>query len=275
MWTATAFVMNADGSNKTRIYLAPKGASIRGPVWSPDGTQIAFWGRIGGVSGIHTINADGSGFRRIVTLEYQYSLATFPDWSPVPAPDGEHKIVFTDGPSGDYRDIFVVNPDGSELTRLTDGATTLEWYSYAAWMPDGVRIISAPDFESALLIHVAQTNTGSENETLEIASVEPIPGLSDPIFPRSANHSDWIAMSDWEFTGPLEIRVVDLTDVQAPQMLFSLNLGNDLRWASFSPDDSRIAFHRSGASGGIYRINLDGTGLTLLSNKGVDPNWRR
>ena len=53
------WVMHADGTNQTQLTTAPEldGA----PVWSPDGTKIAFTRLIGAWTDIFVMNADGSG----------------------------------------------------------------------------------------------------------------------------------------------------------------------------------------------------------------------
>lgn len=131
------YVMNADGSAVTR--LTNNAAFDAQPEWSPDGTQIAFssdrYVTTSGVRvwGIYIMNADGSA----VTAPTPPAGYSYPDWSP----DGQ-KIVFhgqRDGsPVYPTDDIWVVNVDGSGLTRLTnrDG-----FDGYAAWSPDGSQIV--------------------------------------------------------------------------------------------------------------------------------------
>lgn len=102
----------------------------RDPVWSPDGTQIAFvrddQSQVGddGVSwpnDVFVINADGSNLRRITTTRGI-------DHSPVWSPDGKRIVFSSEGtpqPNGEPQpfnpnDIFVINVDGSGLVNLTN-----------------------------------------------------------------------------------------------------------------------------------------------------------
>jgi Tol biopolymer transport system component len=75
------YTMNADGSNPIR--LTNNSVPDLSPVWSPDGTKIAFASRRDGNTDIYSMNADGSGQTRLTTDP----AGDFnPDWQPLPAP---------------------------------------------------------------------------------------------------------------------------------------------------------------------------------------------
>jgi len=58
--------MNADGSGLTNLTNNP--AEHDAPVWSPDGSQIAFtFSREGGLEEVYAVNADGAGLARVTT----------------------------------------------------------------------------------------------------------------------------------------------------------------------------------------------------------------
>lgn len=98
------WVMNSDGVGKRALTNDP--APDANPVFSPDGTKIAFTSFRDGNYEIYTMNADGSGEENITDNAAQDDLAAY-------SPDGT-KIAFNRD-----RDMWVMNADGTGQTRLT------------------------------------------------------------------------------------------------------------------------------------------------------------
>jgi hypothetical protein len=97
------------------------------PTVSPDGKKIAF-NETGGKSyHLHVMNWDVTGITKLADLEY----ATFPSWSP-----DSKRIVFRAAEAeNEIINIYVIDADGSNLTKLTDfGADG------PSWSPDGRKI---------------------------------------------------------------------------------------------------------------------------------------
>jgi serine/threonine-protein kinase len=122
------YVVNLDGSGKGHL-AGPTGAS---PEWSPDGEKIVFANSSGGGSqALWIMNPDGSG-RQQVTEPTDASGGTA-DWDPTWTPDGD-QIAFSRGGLGVFagntgvytNGIFVVDADGSDLRRVSEGRGEFE-----------------------------------------------------------------------------------------------------------------------------------------------------
>ena len=138
-FTISIWVMNSDGSQPRQL---TEGALDVEPVFSPDGTQIAF-GRIvgdspaGQLEAIYVMNADGTGLREVVSAR---PALEHPDWSP----DG-HTITFNIAPENtdapDSGAILSVRTNGHGLRVLHRPTVQLRFFK-AVWSPDGRQMLS-------------------------------------------------------------------------------------------------------------------------------------
>jgi Tol biopolymer transport system component len=116
--TTDVYVVNVDGSNLRNLTSSPAELGrANNPSWSPDGGRIAYFY----VTSIKVVAADGTGATTLASnLGELWELS----WSP----DGQ-KIAFVNDMSGPLQEeLFIVNSDGSALTRTgIDVATTLDW----------------------------------------------------------------------------------------------------------------------------------------------------
>lgn len=138
------WVMNANGTAPRM--LTDGTPEDLDPAWSPDGVRIVFSRRLGGDNEIFTMNADGTGLRRLTfTPEVQERE---PAWSP-----GGGRIAYRVSPAGGGAGIYAMNPDGTNQTNLTPearvdcprgGGYTHDVISvHPTWSPDGSRIAFA------------------------------------------------------------------------------------------------------------------------------------
>jgi len=193
---ADIYVIEADGSSRTRLTTDPGVDDT--PVWSPDGSRIAFISdRANGEFDIFTMAADGSDLQKITTnpdrdsspdwhpdgdtIVYRartngnsniyvtnatggitLSLTTDPgfDGDPTWSPDGE-QILFTTDRTGDY-EIFVMNRDGSNRQNLTNHPANDE---FPSWSADGRVIAFHSDRAYGLHIYLMRAD-GTEQSAL-------------------------------------------------------------------------------------------------------------
>jgi Tol biopolymer transport system component len=124
------WLINPDGSNERQLTFPPQHeeiSSLNGhdsmPVWSPDGTQLAFARQYRGRTDIYLIGADGTGMRRLTS---DTGFHIWPAWSP----DGK-RIAYVRG-LRPRREIVVMNADGTQKKRVAGGALSydfLDWQS--------------------------------------------------------------------------------------------------------------------------------------------------
>ncbi len=119
------YVMNADGANPVNLTRNPL-ARNRDPSWSPDGRRIAFesWGV--GNHDIYVMDADGSNVAR---LTRHFAWDAYPAWSP----DGR-KIAFTSLRNLVGEELFLMNPDGTNIVQLSHGSEQ-GMNRMASWRP--------------------------------------------------------------------------------------------------------------------------------------------
>jgi TolB protein len=147
------YIMDPEGAEEKRI------ASGAQPAWSPDGRKIAY------VSGndIYVIEADGAGAPKRLTSGQRQDR--HPTWSP----DGS-RIAFAryvpdlEDPDADSG-IYAMNPDGSEVTRLTKAHPYAPFDDWPDWSPDGRRIVF---------------QRGSDIFVLNLGDMEDMPLTADP-----------------------------------------------------------------------------------------------
>ncbi|MGH9474663.1 MAG: translocation protein TolB, partial [Terriglobales bacterium] len=145
--TKLAFMSSASGRHQIRILslltnkLLPfpsfKGDLNGTPAWSPDGGRLAFASDMNGSSEeIYTINANGSGLKRI-TFSHGYDNFA-PAWNPKPAPGSPDQIAFASSRLG-LPSIFTMNADGSNVQHLPIAGYAVS----PSWSPNGTTLAFA------------------------------------------------------------------------------------------------------------------------------------
>jgi Tol biopolymer transport system component len=162
------FVMNADGTNPYAVTSAgplPNTNVNSDPTWSPDGTRLAFVSDRQGQNKreIWVVNVDGSGLIKLTTNILFTTDASGPvygeDMSPSWSPDGT-RIAFASGrDSLSNRELYVMNADGSNQTRLTNTAYD---DNYPTWSPDSQRIAFYRNGSSTIGINIMNKDGTNE-----------------------------------------------------------------------------------------------------------------
>lgn len=251
------YSMNANGSEQrqiTRNHIQRD----EGPVWSPNGTKIAFWSpRLGGLPEIYMMNGDGSAITRLTSNGVSEG---YPAWSP----DG-NRIAFASERDGNW-EIYVMTVDGFGLVNITNspGSTDLD----PTWSPDGSKIL----YRSAIFgrdeeIYVMNAD-GSGKRNLSNNPAEDIAPAWSPDGSKIA----------FETTRDGNREIYLMNPDGSGQYNISRHPANDVA-PTWSPDSTRIAFetNRDGNSE-IYVMGADGSGQYNLTSHPADdrrPDWSR
>lgn len=138
------YVVNVDGSNLKRLTHNTTDDAF--PSWSPSSETIVFSStatgfskNLPGLSAIFVMDTNGENRKRLTNTEVGLDnpVSYYNDSTPIWSPDGE-KIAFLSDRRNGYREIFLMNPNGTDITRVTYH-NMHHWN--IAWTPDGKRII--------------------------------------------------------------------------------------------------------------------------------------
>ena len=187
------------------------------------------------------------------------------------------RIAFTSnraGSIGSHSDIYVMDPDGTNIVNLTKSPSPDQQPS---WSPDGTRIVYTSEVQGNSDIYMMNADGTGQTNLTNLAGLNRDPAWSPEgeriLFTRYRGLTPEIYVMNSDGTLRSNLTQHEATD----------------GWASWSPDGSNIAFASNrhadwqadplwlptlGTS--IYVMNADGSGIARLTNStstDVGPRW--
>lgn len=228
-------------------------------IWSPTGQWGAFVGYQAADKSWHIyLQRPNSRKRHSLTAETGLALPGTPTWSP----DGEY-LAFS-AVSGIARDLYRIRADGSELTKLTQAASS---DFMPAWSPDGSRMAFVAEWTGAFVnLYVMNLENGKFNQVRV--------GLQEAYHPVWSPDGQWLLVeTNRSPLGGRDPAVSPNMDIyrlslDGRQLLRLTDNPTDDYAAAWSPDGEWIAYNvkRVGGGADVYLMRPDGSNNRRLTD---------
>lgn len=209
------------------------------PVWSPDGTQVAYVSTRGSYAGIYRKAADGTGEEELLFRYTPGAGMVLTDWSP----DGKFLTFFTG--------VLVVVPLRPEVKALD--RTAIDWLRedydvvQGRWSPDSrfLAYLSNEADPEKLQVYVRPFDTSKPEAPGPGPAVQVSKsGAIGMVFWRQDGKEIYFLTRDWEVMA-VDVTTAPTFQAGTPRLLFKLPgplAGNPSQWKNISPDGERFIF---------------------------------
>lgn len=191
---------------------------------------------------------------------------------------GSGKIAFTSDRDG-YPEIYVVNTDGSGLTKLTNEITPK---FHPAWSPDGGKIAFGSNNEDIASIYIMNADGSSPTKLIDTTEIS----LYNPANPELRFDKECCSVT-WSPDGrKIIFRIVHYIGCctwHSNSFIINVDGSNLIHISAYksfsdpvwSPDSQKVVFDGNCSEPAICVMDADGTNLTMLTQKikAAGPVW--
>jgi Tol biopolymer transport system component len=226
------------------LYEQDRRVGIRQPVWSPDGSRVAYWGTTDGFWRFYLMNRDGEAAQSISDTVGLVPY-TYPLWSP----DGRY-ILYRIWVTERGSTIYLLDTHTGASRTLAD---VLSATGDLVWSPDGRWLAYRSERSRNGEVHVLDVETGEEHNLTHHPAIDFQPDWSP-------DGRELVFVSNRAGQG-------DLFRMSADGSLIQRVTSGGAWRPDWSPDGDQIAFisRRSGRDQ-LYTIHPDGSGLRAITD---------
>jgi Tol biopolymer transport system component len=265
------YAMSSDGTDRKKLTNDP--AWDGDPVFSPDGTKIAFATNRNGNYEIYVMNADGTAEKRLTNNPDE-------DRQPAFSPDGK-RIAFTRVVENSYytynSEVYIMNLDGTGEKRLTN---SLGGDDFPTFSPDGTEIAFRSCRNGNSEIYAIDSNGDNPVNLTKSSAWDGQPDFSADGTKIAFASQPGGAAGRCTFSDFTSSDIYVMNPDGTEQKRLTTDPGQDSQ-PNFSADGTKIAFWHEGANDPhkdeVYAMHADGSGQTNLSQSVLwneqEPDW--